>query len=180
MIKEIEITYTSDHYAFAIVQDDFTQAFVPPSVMAAAPHIEVGGRYRAGIVENRNNDRRHATPWFVTYIPKEGQELEDDGSVFSPLRDLFDPEPELIEPELIEPVKTPTDLVQDAIPLMNGEPFHAGELSERVDVDANEVSTILYNMHRSGKIAVAKVYKSGEQVRSTQNVWCEDVKRLLK
>ena len=180
MIKEIEITYTSDHYAFAIVQDDFTQAFVPPSVMAAAPHIEVGGRYRAGIVENRNNDRRHATPWFVTYIPKEGQELEDDGSVFSPLRDLFDPEPELIEPEVIEPVKTLTELVHGAIPLMNGEPFLVGELAAYIDADVNEVGTILYNMHRIGRIAVAKVYKSGEQVRSTQNVWCEDVKRLLK
>jgi hypothetical protein len=180
MIKEIEITYTSDHYAFAIVQDDFTQAFVPPSVMAAAPHIEVGGRYRAGIVENRNNDRRHATPWFVTYIPKEDQELEDDGSVFSPLRDLFDPEPELIEPEVIEPVKTLTELVHGTIPLMNGEPFLVGELAAYIDADVNEVGTILYNMHRIGRIAVAKVYKSSEQVRSTQNVWCEDVKRLLK
>lgn len=180
MIKEIEITFTGEHYAFAIVQDDFSQAFVPPSVMAAAPHIEVGGRYKAGIVENRNNDRRHATPWFVTYIPKKDQELEDDGNVFSPLRDLFDHEPEVIEPEAIEPAKTLTEMVHGAIPLMNGEPFLVAELAAYIDADVNEVGTILYNMHRIGRIAVAKVYKSGEQVRSTQNVWCEDVKRLLK
>lgn len=180
MIKEIEVTFTADHYAFAIVQDDFSQAFVPPSVMAAAPHIEVGGRYKAGVVLNRNDARRQQTPWFVTYIPKEGAQVEDDGNVFYPLRDLFDPEPELIEPEVIEPVKTLTELVHGAIPLMNGEPFLAGELAAYIDADVNDVGTILQNMHRIGRIAVAKVYKSSEQVRSTQNVWCEDVKRLLK
>ncbi|MAO24650.1 MAG: hypothetical protein CMJ25_28210 [Phycisphaerae bacterium] len=173
MIKEIEITFSAGHYAFAIVQDDFSQAYVPSSVMAAAPHIEVGRRYNAGIVENRNNDRRHATPWFVTYIPRE--DVDNEGSVFSPLQDLFEK-----EPEVIETVKTMTELVHEATPLMNGEPFLANELAAHIGAGANDVSTVLYNMHRSGKIAVAKIYKSADQVRSTQTVWCQDVKRLLK
>jgi len=179
MLKEITTTFAGDHHAFAVLTDTYEQAYVPKSVVRAIK-LEVGRTYRAGVVENRH-DPKGQTPWFVTFI--EGADFSlNKNSVFSPLVDLFDAEPEAIEPVKMptEPVKTLTELVHEAIPLMNGEPFLASDLMEHTGADVNEIGTILYNLHRYGKIAAAKVYKSGEQVRSTQNVWCEDVKRLLK
>ena len=172
MLKEITTTFAGDHHAFAVLTDTYEQAYVPNSVVSSIK-LEVGRTYRAGVVENRH-DPKGQTPWFVTFI--EGADFSlNKNSVFSPLVDLFD-----AEPEAIEPVKTLTELVHEAIPLMNGEPFLAADLMEHTGADINEIGTILSNLHRCGKIAAAKVYKSGEQVRSTQNVWCEDVKRLLK
>lgn len=172
MLKEITTTFAGDHHAFAVLTDTYEQAYVPNSVVSSIK-LEVGRTYRAGVVENRH-DPKGQTPWFVTFIEGSAFSLNKN-SVFSPLVDLFD-----AEPEAIEPVKTLTELVHEAIPLMNGEPFLAADLMEHTGADINEIGTILSNLHRYGKIAAAKVYKSGEQVRSTQNVWCEDVKRLLK
>jgi len=176
MIKEIEVTFVADHYAFAIVQDDYSQAYVPASVMNTLKKIRVGSRYKAGLVENKNNDRRHATPWFVTYIP---EEKADEVNAFEPLKYLFD-EAEEVEIRPRRYNKTVSEIVRDAVPLMEGKPFIVAELANISGVSNSEVSTVLNNMFTLGQMSCAKIYKSGGQARSTQTVWCDDVSELLK
>jgi len=185
MIKEIEVTFVADHYAFAIVQDDYSQAYVPASVMNTLKKIRVGSRYKAGLVENKNNDRSHATPWFVTYIP---EEEADEVNVFSPLKYMFNelteaPEPEETVSEIIRqaiPELTLSEIIRQAIPEMNGKPFIASELAAVAGVSNRDASGTLNNMFISGEVSCAKIYRNGGQVKSTQTVWCSDVNELLK
>ena len=176
MIKEIEVTFVADHYAFAIVQDDYSQAYVPASVMNSSSNIKVGGRYQAGLVANKNNDRSHATPWFVTYIP---QDKPEEVNAFEPLKYLFN-EAEEVEARPRRSKKTVSQIVRDAVPLMEGKPFIATELADIAGVTNSEASTVLNNMFTLAQMSCAKIYKSGGQARSTQTVWCDDVSELLK
>lgn len=183
MLKEITTTFAGDHHAFAVLTDTYEQAYVPNSVVSAIK-LEVGRTYRAGVVENRH-DPKGQTPWFVTFI--EGADFGlcdgmvdeiDEDTIFSPLRDLFVEEPEVVEPEV--PQLTISQIVRAAVPAMGGEPFIASELAVIVEVNNKDASTVLNNMFVMGEISCAKVYRAGGQAKSTQTVWCTDVRRLLK
>ena len=183
MLKEITTTFAGDHHAFAVLTDTYEQAYVPKSVVSAIK-LEVGRTYRAGVVENRH-DPKGQTPWFVTFIEgadfglRDGMVDEiDEDTIFSPLRDLFNAEPEVIEPEA--PKLTMSDIVRAAVPAMGGEPFTASELAVAAEISNSEASTVLNNMFVSGEISCAKVYKAGGQSKSTQTIFCADVRRLLK
>lgn len=175
MLKEITITYTGDHHAFAVLTETFEQAYVPNSVVSSAK-LEVGRKYRAGVVENRH-DRSGQTPWFITFA--EAADLDE--SVFAPLRDLFEEE---VEEEVVEddvvPELTMSEIVRAAVPSMNGEPFLASELAIVAGILNNDASTVLNNMFNAGEISCAKVYKAGGQIKASQTIFCADVRRLLK
>ena len=182
MLKEITITYTGDHHAFAVLTETFEQAYVPNSVVSSAK-LEVGRKYRAGVVENRH-DRSGQTPWFITFA--EAADLDDtsapeDESVFAPLRDLFEQE---VEEEVAEddvfPELTVSEIVRAAVPSMNGEPFLASELAIVAGVENGEAGTVLNNMFKLGEISCAKIFKSRGQVKASQTIFCADVRRLLK
>ena len=182
MLKEITITYTGDHHAFAVLTETFEQAYVPNSVVSSAK-LEVGRKYRAGVVENRH-DRSGQTPWFITFA--EAADLDDTSasegeSVFAPLRDLFEEE---VEEEVVEndvvPELTMSEIVRAAVPSMNGEPFLASELAIVAGIGNSDAGTVLNNMFIAGEISCAKVYKAGGQSKASQTIWCKDVRRLLK
>jgi len=175
MLKEITTTFAGDHHAFAVLNDTYEQAYVPNSVVSSIK-LEVGKTYRAGVVENRH-DPKGQTPWFVTFIEGANFSLRSS-NIFSPLVDLFDAEPEEVEPEM--PKLTLSEVVRAAVPAMNGEPFISSELAEAAGVSRKDAGTILNNMFVLGEISCAKVYKTSGQARSTQTVWCTDVQRLLK
>lgn len=170
MLKEITITYTGDHHAFAVLTETFEQAYVPNSVVSSAK-LEVGRKYRAGVVENRH-DRSGQTPWFITFA--EAADLDDtsapeDESVFAPLRDLFEQEVEADEVE------------DDALPeLTMSEIVRAAGMAVVAGILNNDASTVLNNMLNAGEISCAKVYKAGGQVKASQTIFCADVRRLLK
>ena len=186
MLKEITVTYTGDHHAFAVLTETFEQAYVPKSVVSTAK-LKVGRKYRAGVVENLH-DRSGQTPWFITFA--EAVELDDtsasedeseDESVFAPLRDLFEEE---VEDEVAEddvfPELTVSEIVRAAVPSMNGEPFLASELAIVAGVENGEAGTVLNNMFKLGEISCAKIFKSRGQVKASQTIFCADVRRLLK
>ena len=182
MLKEITITRTGDYHAFAVLTDTFEQAYVPNSVVSAAK-LEVGRKYRAGVVENRH-DRTGHTPWFITFaeaVDLDASSASEDESVFSPLRDLFEQE---VEEDEVEddalPELTMSEIVRAAVPAMNGEPFLASELAIVAGILNNDASTVLNNMFNSGEISCAKVYKAGGQIKASQTIFCKDVRRLLK
>jgi hypothetical protein len=182
MLKEITITFTGDYHAFAVLTDTFEQAYVPNSVVSAA-NLEVGRKYRAGVVENRH-DRSGQTPWFITFAEAadlDASSASEDESVFSPLRDLFE---EQVEEDEVEddalPELTVSDIVRAAVPAMSGEPFIASELAAVAGVENSDAGTVLNNMFISGDISCAKVFKTSGQSKASQTVWCTDVRRLLK
>lgn len=183
MLTKITTTFAGDHHAFAVLTDTYEQAYVPNSVVSAIK-LEVGRTYRAGVVENRH-DPKGQTPWFVTFIEgadfglRDGMVDEiDEDTIFSPLRDLLVEEPEAVEPEV--PQLTISEIVRAAVPAMGGEPFIASELAAIVEINNKDASTVLNNMFILGEISCAKVYRSGGQAKSTQTVFCSDVRRLLK
>lgn len=183
MLKEITTTFAGDHHAFAVLTDTYEQAYVPNSVVSSIK-LEVGRTYRAGVVENRH-DPKGQTPWFVTFIEgadfglRDGMVDEiDEDTIFSPLRDLFNEETEAVETEV--PQLTMSEIVRAAVPAMGGEPFIASELAVIAEISNKDVSTVLNNMFVMGEISCAKVYRAGGQAKSTQTVFCADVRRLLK
>lgn len=186
MLKEITVTYTGDHHAFAVLTETFEQAYVPKSVVSTAK-LKVGRKYRAGVVENLH-DRSGQTPWFITFA--EAADLDDtsthedeieDESVFAPLRDLFEEE---VEEDVLEdddlPELTISEIVRAAVPSMNGEPFLASELAIIAGVKNGEATTVLNNMFKLGEMSCAKIWKSRGQIKASQVIYCKDVRRLLK
>ena len=183
MLKEITTTFAGDHHAFAVLTDTYEQAYVPNSVVSSIK-LEVGRTYRAGVVENRH-DPKGQTPWFVTFI--EGADFGlragmvyalDEAPIFSPMRDLLNEGTGAVATEV--PQLTMSEIVRAAVPAMGGEPFIASELAVIAEISNKDVSTVLNNMFVMGEISCAKVYRAGGQSKSTQTVFCADVRRLLK
>ena len=175
MTKEIQITFTGENYAFAITQDNFQQAYIPNSILIQMGDVSVGDVFEAAMVEN-DRDPRGRTPWFVTYI---AQDKPEETTEFEPLKYLFD-EVEKVGVRPRRSKKTVSQIVRDAVPLMDGKPFIATELADIAGVTNSEASTVLNNMFTLDQMSCAKIYKSGGQARSTQTVWCDDVRELLK
>ena len=149
---------------------------MPKSVVRAI-NLEVGRTYRAGVVENRH-DPKGQTPWFVTFIEGADFSLQTEEYIFSPLVDLFDAEPEGSSPRC-----RPSVSRRDSCVPRSRDERRAVHLRPRSLLRAAPARTSTSSeqfFDNWSEISCAKVYKSGEQVRSTQTVWCADVQRLLK
>lgn len=162
MMKNVMVMNNSATYGFGVCTDDYSQVYIPASILRNFPLAE-GNNYMMNLEKNTRNENGKV-PWFATFAKVDERDPVDDTVV-----ELDDDEWEPAE----------TICVTDAILsiMMDDDIYLSSEIaalvSEEYSVTATsaDISVRLNQLHEKGLIAKASVNQSPSEKRAKYALW---------